>query len=216
MTTMKPCPKCHSTEHLHIEIIDDNLTASRSVKAGCTECHTFAQIDYVFTGPLANECRPDDVQLTRDGMSIATTGKEYLIMSEIKLKPILSPSIELWKSDSPAAKTTNAIVANVMAGFKESLVPVVRGVKREATAIGYTPDSDSVMCRRIDNDGHASIECPNCGGQIDFHAGHIDNGRVFVCKKGKPLMREVRYHCPHCDSTIIFIEKCEPKGVDHD
>ena len=27
MTTMKPCPKCHSTEHLRIEIIDDNLTA---------------------------------------------------------------------------------------------------------------------------------------------------------------------------------------------
>ena len=26
MTTMKPCPKCHSTEHLHIEIIDDNST----------------------------------------------------------------------------------------------------------------------------------------------------------------------------------------------
>lgn len=48
MTTMKPCPKCHSTEHPHIEIIDDNLTASRSVKAGCTEC------------------RPDDVQLTRE------------------------------------------------------------------------------------------------------------------------------------------------------
>lgn len=35
------------------------------------------------------------------------------------------------------------------------------------------------------------IKCPNCGGQIDFHAGHIDNGRVFVCEKGKPLT-EVR------------------------
>lgn len=137
-------------------------------------------------------------------------------MSEIKLKPILSPSIELWKSDSPAAKTANAIVANVMAGFKESLVPVVRGVKREAAAIGYTPDSDSVMCRRIDNGGRASIKCPNCGKQIDFHAGHIDNGRVFVCENGKPLMREVRYHCRHCDSTVISPEKCEPKGVDHD
>ena len=86
-----------------------------------------------------------------------------------------------------------------MAGFKESLVPVVRGVKREATAIG-----------------HASIECPNCGGQIDFHAGHIDNGRVFVCEKGKQLMRETMYHCRHCDSTVIFHKKCEPKGVDHD
>lgn len=42
MTTMKPCPKCHSTEHLHI--------------------------DYVLTGPLTNERRPDDVQLTREGI----------------------------------------------------------------------------------------------------------------------------------------------------
>lgn len=60
------------------------------------------------------------------------------------------------------------------------------------------------------------IECPNCGGQIDFHAGHIDNGRVFVCEKGRPPMREVGYHCRHCDSTVIFLKKCEPKGVDHD
>ena len=57
------------------------------------------------------------------------------------------------------------------------------------------------------------IECPNCGRQIDFHAGHIDNGRVFVCEKGKPLSREVKYHCGNCDSTIIFIKKCEPKEV---
>lgn len=123
-------------------------------------------------------------------------------MSETKLKPILSPSIELWKPDGPAAKTTNAIVANVMAGFKESIVPIVRGVKREATAIGYTPA----------HDGHAGIECPNCGGQT----GHIDNGRVLVCEKGKPPMREVRYHCRHCDSTIIFLKKCEPEGVGND
>lgn len=65
---MKPCPKCHSTEHLRIEIIDDHLTASRSVEVGCTECHTFVQIDYVLTGPFANEHRPDDVQLTREGI----------------------------------------------------------------------------------------------------------------------------------------------------
>lgn len=137
-------------------------------------------------------------------------------MGETKLKPILSPSIEQWKPDSPAAKTANAIVANMIAGLKESLVPVVRGVKREATAIGYTPDGDSVMCRRIDNDGRASTKCPNCGRQVDSHAGHIDNGRVFVCEKGKPPMREARYHCRHCDSTVISLEKCEPKGVDHD
>lgn len=60
------------------------------------------------------------------------------------------------------------------------------------------------------------IRCPDCGGQVDFHAGHIDKGRVFVCEKGKPLMREVRYHCRHCGSTVIFLKRCEPKGVDHD
>jgi hypothetical protein len=53
---------------LRIEINDDRLNGTLSAKAGCTECHTFAQIDYVFTGPLANECRPDDVQLTREGI----------------------------------------------------------------------------------------------------------------------------------------------------
>ena len=66
MTTMKPCPKCHSTEHLRIEITDDHSSASRSVKAGCTECNIFAQIDYVLTGPFANERRPGDVQLVRE------------------------------------------------------------------------------------------------------------------------------------------------------
>lgn len=68
MTTMKPCPKCHSTEHLRIEIIDDHPTATRSVKVGCMECHTFAQIDYVPTGSFANERKPDDVQLTCGGI----------------------------------------------------------------------------------------------------------------------------------------------------
>lgn len=63
---LKPCPKCHSTEHLHIRIIDDHSSASISAKAWCTECHTFVQIDYVLTGPFANERRPDDVQLTRE------------------------------------------------------------------------------------------------------------------------------------------------------
>jgi len=64
--TMKPCQKCHSTEHLRIGIIDDHSSASRSVKAECTECHTFVQIDYVPTGPFANERRPGDAQLVRE------------------------------------------------------------------------------------------------------------------------------------------------------
>lgn len=57
---------CHSTEHLHIEITDDHSSTSRSVKAECTECNIFAQIDYVLTGPFANERRPGDVQLVRE------------------------------------------------------------------------------------------------------------------------------------------------------
>lgn len=65
MTTMKPCPKCHSTEHLHIEIVDDYLTDTLSAKAGCTECHVFAQRDYVFTSATTKE-RPDDVQVTKE------------------------------------------------------------------------------------------------------------------------------------------------------
>lgn len=60
------------------------------------------------------------------------------------------------------------------------------------------------------------VKCPNCGRQIDPHSGHIPNGRVFVCEKGKPLMREIKYYCENCDSTIIFLKKCEPKGVGHD
>lgn len=67
-----------------------------------------------------------------------------------------------------------------------------------------------------DDGGRAGIECPNCGGQIDFHAGHIGNGRVFVCEKGRPPMREVRYYCRHCDSTVIFLRRCEPRGAGHD
>lgn len=44
----------------------------------------------------------------------------------------------------------------------------------------------------------------------------IDKGNVFVCEKGKPLMREVRYYCRRCDSTVIFLKKCEPEGVGDD
>lgn len=56
------------------------------------------------------------------------------------------------------------------------------------------------------------IRCPNCCGHID----RINKGNVFVCEKGKPLMREARYYCRHCDSTVIFLKKCEQEGVGHD
>lgn len=52
-------------------------------------------------------------------------------MSDHKMKPMLSPSIEFSRPDGSAAKTANAIVANVVAGFNSSLTPVLRGVARE-------------------------------------------------------------------------------------
>lgn len=52
-------------------------------------------------------------------------------MSDRKMKPILSPSIEFSRPDGPAAKSANAIIANVAAGFNSSLTPVLRGVARE-------------------------------------------------------------------------------------
>lgn len=68
MTTMGPCPKCHPTERPHIETIDGHPTATRSVKAGCTERHASAQIDYVPTGPFADGRGPDGVQSTCGGI----------------------------------------------------------------------------------------------------------------------------------------------------
>lgn len=34
--------------------------------------------------------------------------------------------------------------------------------------------------------------------------------------RGEPPMREVGYHCRHCDPTVIFPEKYEPEEVNHD
>lgn len=56
-------------------------------------------------------------------------------MTDRKIKPILSPSIEFSKPDGLAAKTANAIIANVVAGFNSSLTPVLRGVAREIKAM---------------------------------------------------------------------------------
>ena len=65
MTTMKTCPKCHLTEHLRIEIVDDYLTDTLSAKVTCTECNISTQRHYVFNGTTDDE-RPNDVQLTRE------------------------------------------------------------------------------------------------------------------------------------------------------
>lgn len=56
------------------------------------------------------------------------------------------------------------------------------------------------------------IECPDCRERAD----RIGKGDVSVCEKGKPPMREARYHCRHCGPTAIFPKKCEQKEVDHD
>lgn len=55
-----------------------------------------------------------------------------------------------------------------------------------------------------------------CGGRIDFHAGHVPDGRVSICGKGEPLPREAGYRRGNCDSTTVSIGKCEPEGVGHD
>lgn len=68
MTAMEPCPKCHPTGHLHIEVTDDDSTASRPVEVGCTGCHASAQADHVPTGSSADGRRPGDVQSTRGGI----------------------------------------------------------------------------------------------------------------------------------------------------
>lgn len=60
MTTMKPCPKCHSTEHLHIEIVDDYMNDTLSAKVSCTECNVFSQRHYVFNGTTDDERRAVD------------------------------------------------------------------------------------------------------------------------------------------------------------
>ena len=41
-------------------------------------------------------------------------------------------------------------------------------------------------------------------------------GRVFACGKGRPPMREARYHCRHCGPTATFPKECGPKGVGDD
>lgn len=56
------------------------------------------------------------------------------------MRPAPSPSVELWRPDGLAARAAAAMVADVSAGFKESLVPVLRGVRREARA----------LCKRLD------------------------------------------------------------------
>lgn len=65
MTTMKPCPKCHSTKHLRIKITKDGLNGTLSAKVVCTECSIYAQHDYL-PAPSGIPCHPSDLQVTRE------------------------------------------------------------------------------------------------------------------------------------------------------
>lgn len=78
-------------------------------------------------------------------------------------------------------------------------------------AVSHNTACDYYHAKRADG-GKADmgIKCPNCGEQIV----HTNKGNVFVCEKGRPPMHEVRYYCRHCDSTVIFLKKCEPKGAE--
>ena len=55
-------------------------------------------------------------------------------MPDNEMKPVLSPSVELWRPYGPAARAAAAIMANVAAGFKEALAPALRGTRREMRA----------------------------------------------------------------------------------
>lgn len=68
-------------------------------------------------------------------------------------------------------------------------------------------DCDGGACTVDEGEADMGIECPGCGGRID----RIDKGDVFVCEKGRPPMREARYRCRHCGSTVIFLRRCEPE-----
>lgn len=52
-------------------------------------------------------------------------------MPDNGMKPVLSPSVELWRPDGPAARVAAALVANVEAGLNEAIAPVLRGTMRE-------------------------------------------------------------------------------------
>lgn len=57
-----------------------------------------------------------------------------------EMKPVLSPSVELLRPDGPVARAAAAIMAGVAACLNESLVPVLRGARREMRK----------FCKRLD------------------------------------------------------------------
>ena len=66
-------------------------------------------------------------------------------MPDNEMRPAPSPSVELWRPDGPAARAAAASMANVAAGFKEVLAPVLRGARREMRA--FCKNLDPVWLR---------------------------------------------------------------------
>ncbi|RHL22327.1 hypothetical protein [Collinsella sp. AF38-3AC] len=52
-------------------------------------------------------------------------------MPDNEMKPVLSPSVELWRPNGPAARVAAVLVANVEAGLIEAIAPALRGTRRE-------------------------------------------------------------------------------------
>ena len=64
-----------------------------------------------------------------------------------------------------------------------------------------------------------TFECTGMAGggrRIGPHGGHVPDGRVPVCGKGGPPMREIECRRGNRGSAAIFPERCEPEGVGDD
>ena len=80
-------------------------------------------------------------ELGREQDMAAASAVGYLEgMYDVAVVRKRSPSVDLWRPDGPAARAAAAIMANAVASFNEALVPVLRGVRREARA----------LCKRLD------------------------------------------------------------------
>ena len=186
MMAMRPCRKCHSTGHLRVGATDGRSSAGRSVEAECTGCRTSVRIGYAPTGPFADGRRPGDAQSVREAVERRNGHRGGC------------------GAVSTMGEGTCAACADRDGGVRTADGPIAGG---DGTACGYR------RARRIGG-GRADmgVKCPNCGGRTD----RVDKGDVFVCGKGRPPMREAGYHCRRCDSTVIFLGKCEPEGVGDD
>lgn len=112
---LKPCPRCHSTEHLHIEIVDDCLPDELSAKVCCTECHISAQRHYIFNGTTDDE-RPSDVQLTREVIEQWNeTCDDWEGMSDRRLTDSIHMAFGLNDKDTPVHKALG-MLADIIEG----------------------------------------------------------------------------------------------------